>query len=108
MLFFRNNLKQGNERLLQSLSNAVRASALIEDMISRNLDTLIQETSRTESGAGDSGARRNGGRRGNSPDRSLRARLFGGSPSKSKKGIIWIYTLYCYGISCYWRTVMNL
>ena len=82
----RGSLKQGNERLLQALSNAVRASVLIEDMINRNLDNLIQETSRTESGAGDSGARGNGKRGRSSPDRSFMARFFGGSPNKSKKG----------------------
>ena len=68
------------------LSNAVRASILIEDVINRHLDGLIQETSRTESGAGDSGANGHGRRRGNGPSSSLRAKFFGGSPKKSKAG----------------------
>lgn len=53
-------------------------------MINRQLDNLIHETSKTESDHDDGGGAGNGRRRGN--DTGLRARFFGGSPSKSKKG----------------------
>ncbi|XP_065053400.1 A-kinase anchor protein 9-like isoform X3 [Rhopilema esculentum] len=75
-------IKNASERVLQTLSNAVRTSVLIEDLINRRLDTMIQEASRTESGL-DASRSRGGANGGGHHGRGFR--LFGTSPSKSKK-----------------------
>ena len=59
---------------------------LIEDLINRHLDNMIQETSRTESGVDLSEFRSSTRSPKKGANKSLK--LFGWSPGKSKKGKI--------------------
>ena len=83
-LSFRTKLKNSNEKLLQTLSDGVRASMLIEDLINRHLDSMIQETSRTESGVDLSEFKSSARSPKKAANKSFK--LFGWSPGKSKKG----------------------